>query len=162
MTTRLLILCFLSALIFNRCNCYKEIDCFDRQIYPAFVGFPVAEVDTVIIRKFKAASNYQVLLDTFRITYSNYYRVSGDTIRIYPYPQEGIRAGFDWQIFVPAINKTVQIAAIVGNKNTIRCGARAVGSACSCANDLFSLDQDNQRMVFHLGEFDQPYVYMRR
>lgn len=163
MTNRIIILTFLLALIFNGCLCTKEFDCSDVPIQPAFIDFQLAEIDTLIIRKFKPNDNFQILVDTAIVTYNDLYRTSNDTTKIIHYQlDEGIKAGFDWQLFIPALNKTVFVSNIMGNKKSGSCGYRAVGSACMCNNDLFSAKQDNQVITFQDTNKELPFIYIRK
>lgn len=110
------------VLIVSGCRCRKEVQCFDNKILPAFVGFQRSEIDTLVVRKFQASSNFQTRLDTFMVVQSDAYRTTNDTTKIMYYSLEnGIVTGFDWQIFIPALNRTIIISEIVSNKKTIEC-----------------------------------------
>lgn len=163
MKPNILLLILLLTLIFNACNCTKEYDCDDYPIQPAFIGFTLAEIDTLVFRRFKEKDNFRTLIDTVIVTKNNQYQTSNDTTKIVHYElDKGIKVGFDWQLFIPAINKTVMITDIISNKKEGKCGFRAVGEACSCTNDLFSAKQDNQVITFRDIFFERPFFYIRR
>jgi len=164
MTIRILIAVLFSALIFNGCKCTKEYECGDPPIYPAFIGFSAADIDTFVVRKYQPNTNYQNLVDTFVIKYSDYYRTSNDTTKVILYLKgdQGIKPGFDWQVFIPAVQKTVFVSDIRGNKKTTECGALAAPSNCGCANDLFSAKQDNQIITFTDTDRQPPFIYIRK
>ena len=161
MTNSMLITFGLMLLIVGGCRCRKEVQCFDKKIQPAFVGFQPSEIDTLIIRKFQASDNFQKRLDSFTIFQGDAYRTAGDTTKIVYYPLEnGIVTGFDWQIFIPALNRTILISEILSNKKTIECGTLA--RDCGCANDLLSAKVNDQPIPFPKSDFETPFIYIRK
>jgi len=162
MTIRILIAVLFSTLIFNGCNCTKEVDCADQPIFPAFIGFAPSEIDTFVVRKYQQNTNYQSLVDTFLIKSSDGYITSNDTTKVLFQVQnnQGLKPGFDWQVVIPALQKTVFVSDIKGNKKTSECGAQA--KDCGCSNDLFSAKQDNQTITFTYTDWQPPFIYIRR
>jgi hypothetical protein len=147
-------------------SCTKEYDCVDTQISPAFVGYSSSDIDTFVIRKFKISDNFQTLLDTSVITrsLSGHYETSNDTtivsISISPNP---IKADFDWQLYIPAKNKTVLISNIVSEK---RKGKRGFGifsmdPGSDCINNIFSAKIDNQHINFRNAEVERPVIFIK-
>ena len=91
--------------VFAFVSCTKEYDCTDLQIQPAFIAFAPSDIDTFVLRKFKPVDNFQHLIDTFIVTYgyNANYQVSNDTTTVFVTDGvNGIKAGCDWQIFIPA------------------------------------------------------------
>lgn len=161
MRNNILITFGLILLIVSGCRCRKEVQCFDNKIQPAFVGFQPSEIDTLIIRKFQASNNFQKRLDSFTIVQSDAYRTAGDTTKIVYYPLEnGIVTGFDWQIFIPALNRTILITEIVTNKKVMECGTLA--RDCGCANDLLSTKVNNQTITFPANGLETPFIYIQK
>jgi hypothetical protein len=125
MKINIIIPAFLLPFVFASCT--KEYDCTDLQIQPAFINFSPSDIDTFVLRKFKPSDNYQNLIDTFIVKYGFYvsYQTSNDTTTVIVTDgKNGIKAGFDWQIFIPAKNKTIFVSDIVSEKKT---GKRGYG-----------------------------------
>lgn len=153
-TKQSLLIITLLTVLFASCGREREIDCGDPKIKTAFIAYASSDIDTFIIRKFKAADNYQTLLDTFRVTYgwSGVYAASNDTTTVsINDDKHDIKAGFDWQVFIPATNKTVFISDIVSDKKTGKCrpGIGIFGKRdCSCYNRVYSAKINNQGINF--------------
>jgi len=155
---------FLSFII---AGCTQEFECADPQIQPAFIGFSSPDIDTFVIRKFKANGNYQTLLDTsmFIYGYSGPYYTSNDTTSVWVSNEEnGIKAGFDWQIFIPAKNKTVFISDINSEKTTGTCRTGIFSMdkfGCHCRNKVFSAKENNQVIHFSNSDTGRIVIYIR-
>ena len=153
-------------LVFVFASCTKEYDCTDLQIQPAFIAFSPTDLDTFVLRKYKPADNYQNLIDTFIVNYgyNANFQVSNDTTKVFITDgKNGIKAGFDWQIFIPARNKTVFISEIMSEKKT---GKRGYGifsldPAPGCTNEIFSVKMDNQVISFSNSGFTGYYLFIR-
>jgi hypothetical protein len=137
--------------------CTKEYNCSDLPIQPAFIGFAPSDIDTFILRKFKANNNYQNLIDTFIIKSGDYsqYRTSNDTTTVFISDASnsgelGIKVGYDWQIFIPSINKTVFVSAIQSEKKTgkVSSGIFNLDKTGVCTNSIFSAKMNNQIINF--------------
>lgn len=144
----------LATVLFASCGKEQEVDCSDPQIRTTFINYARPDIDTFILRKFKAADNYQTLVDTFKVTegWSGVYSVSTDTTTVFIADGvHGLRAGFDWQIFIPAANKTVFISGIVSEKKTGTCRSGIFSmdkQGCGCANRVFAASNNNQPINF--------------
>ena len=165
MTMKVLIFLFLSILLLWGCT--KEYDCSDQQIQPAFIGFLPSDIDTFILRKFKANDNYQNLIDTFKVTYgyTGQYFTSNDTTSVFATDSKnGIKTGFDWTLFIPAKSKTIYISDIVSEKKTGKCGYGIFSMdkfGCTCTNSIFSAKQDNQVVTFSNSDTSRYFVFIR-
>lgn len=154
----------LASLLFASCKGEYEINCGDPPIATTFINFNRTDIDTFIIRKFKAGDNYQTLLDTFKVTegYPAFYNTLNDTTRVsIGDGTHGIRLGFDWQIFIPATNKTVLVSDFVSEKRTGKCrpGIGIFGKRdCSCYNRVYSAKMNNQLINFLDTNFYQVYI----
>lgn len=135
-------------------SCTREFDCYDSEIPAAFIGFAPADIDTIIIRKYKQHDNFQQLMDTVLVSRNSngYYYTSNDTTGVQVTDgKSGIRAGFDWIIYIPATNRTVLITDIVSEKKTGSCGSGIFSmdkGGCVCSNDVFSAKRDGQPVQF--------------
>lgn len=164
MKIKVLITVFSLVIVFVSCT--KEYDCTDLQIQPAFINFSPSDIDTFVLRKFKPSDNYQNLIDTFIVEYGYYghYQTSNDTTTVFVTDgKNGIKAGFDWQIFIPAKNKTVLVSDIISEKKT---GKRVYGifsldPAPGCTNDIFSVKMDNQIINFSNSDTARHYLFIR-
>lgn len=164
MSIKIMIIVFSLVIVFVSCT--KEYDCTDLQIQPAFINFSPSDIDTFVLRKFKSSDNYQNLIDTFIVKYGYYgnYQTSNDTTTVFVTDgKNGIKAGFDWQIFIPAKNKTVLVSDIISEKKT---GKRGYGifsldPAPGCTNDIFSVKMDNQVINFSNPDTAGHYLFIR-
>jgi len=139
-----------SVLLFLIYGCTHRINCSDLGIVPAFISFDSTDIDTLILEKYKLNDNYQSLIDTFKIirNVSAIYQTSNDTTLIYnqPYGENQIKAGYDWKILIPSLNRTILISDITGKNNTEKCGD--LNAKCFCYNTVYSLKQDGQVINF--------------
>lgn len=147
--------------------CTKEFDCADPQIQPSFIAFSIPDIDTFILRKYKINDNYQTLLDTFKVVYgyTGHYYTTNDTTSVFVIDGEnGIKVGFDWQIFIPAKNKIIYVSDILSEKKTGKCN-RGIFSldpfGCTCINRVFSLKKDNQLISFPNSDTAINTIYIR-
>lgn len=138
---------FISILIISLTSCSRSIECMDPPIYLSFISLPQNALDTFVIRKFTRNDNFQNLLDTLQVTSRiGYIANHGDTLDVnlgspYHYP----KPGFDWQIFIPAINRTVTITDINKRDKTGKCSPFQIG--CGCDDEILSLKVNNQTGV---------------
>ena len=109
----------LVVFFFYGCECF----CSNNTINPAFIGFSKSQIDTVIIKRFTPNQNYANLIDSVIIVALSpdtnccsafYYSVQGDTTIIFANADTiaPIRAGYDWQIYIPATRSTINISDI--------------------------------------------------
>ena len=141
-------------------SCTKKVDCTDPPIEISFISFSLNELNLLILRKFTADNNFQNLIDTLRVNSGNAsIIIRGDTTHISLYdPNNSLKPGFDWQLFIPAVNRTVAITNIIKNNKTGKCGALA--RECFCYNVISSLKVDNQNGV--LQTYPGHVLFIRR
>ncbi len=127
----------------------------DAYVHPAFIGFMPSDIDTFILRAYKPNDNFQHLVDTILVIdkYASIYTTGNDTTVVYVNsrnPADWIRPGFDWQLYIPAKNKTIQISSItttqVENRGRV------------CYNPINSFSIDGQAIVPKLMHTDQFYT----
>ena len=108
-------------------------------INPAFVGFSPGDINTFILRAYKPNENYLHLLDTIIVQNVDptIYTTSNDTTIVYINANidQLVVPGFDWQIYIPAKNRTVMISNIVSNPTE---------GGHQCRNPINSFMQDGQ------------------
>jgi hypothetical protein len=133
---------FLSIAVLFLIGCSSP--CYRGQINSAFIGFSAADIDTFILRQYKPNDNYLHLIDTSIIvnTGSIYYSTSNDTTTVFVNSSnlnDYITAGYDWELYIPAKNKTVLFSNIVDEINS--------GYKGACLNPVKSFVQDGQFTV---------------
>ena len=132
-------------------SCTKSYNCADPVIRIGFIGFKQSDLDTLIVRQFKANTNFQTLIDTNLVMYqyNAMFTVSNDTITMFSQnPQSQIRNGYDWLVYIPAKNRTVAISNIVGDHKTggRNWGIFSLDPGPPCINDLFTAKVDSQQI----------------
>lgn len=158
---------FLALLLSVISSCTREFDCDDPQLVPTFIGFTPSDIDTLIVRKYRANDNFQTLVDSFRIVYgyNGLYQSSNDTTSVYVNDgKNGIKTGFDWILFIPAKNRIVTITDIVSEKKTGSCGSGIFSMdkfGCTCMNDVFSAKRDNLPIQFSNTDRFGTSVFIR-
>ena len=144
------IILLLAALLFCSCCKTKDANCTDPILQPVFVGYSVTDIDTFIVRMYKANDGFKTLLDTFKISkcsgsdsnvcYSLYPLLS-DTISVFiaagyvpasnnPNLYCEIRKGYDWSIYIPSVDHSDSISDITTVQTTTSyedcfCGCKA-------------------------------------
>jgi hypothetical protein len=137
-------------------SCGRTVDCTDPPISLSFISFSPNALSNIIIRKFNKGSNFQSLVDTIQITAANAGIINrGDTSLLNLYdPDQYPKPGFDWQIFIPAINRTIMITDIEKRDKTGKCATMQMPVNCGCYNEILNLKVDNQA-----GEWVSQPVY---
>lgn len=123
--------------------------CSDHYLTPAFIGYSVSELDTLIIRRFKKDGNFFPVIDTAIITNNHYvasYNTSNDTtivnVNVISGVYNYVSPDHDWQIYIPSRNQTISISNIVSPQNDMSCFGD-----CWCANPINSFLQNGQLTV---------------
>jgi hypothetical protein len=154
------LLLFASIVLFYGCTTQQP--CFNSPVQPAFIGFSANETYTFILRRFGVNSNFNLAIDSFKIyeNYYNKYQVTNDTTTVFvqagvdsiPLFTGQIQVGYDWQIYIPSVNKTVSISNITDVKKTIKCNSgfpladdKAV---CKCENPIVSMSINGLNYTF--------------
>lgn len=130
------------------CGSY-EVQCENSQLIPYFKSFQPSEIDTFIIRRFTANTNFSQRIDSSVVVFgrSGYYTNQHDTTIVRPDYAGRIIVGYDWQIYIPARNKTVNITDIKSEQRSQTCNKGIFSMdkvGCACYNSVFSFRQDNQ------------------
>ncbi len=132
-------------LMFVVYGCSRDVPCSDTSIEVGFIGFSKNDFDTVVLRKYEANSNYQHLVDTsFFINDSSTVYQSNHTILLNTgYQPYGIKAGNDWQIYLPKKQRLIPISNIKTEQNSIKCHFTITKSQCYCINQIYSVQLNN-------------------
>lgn len=131
--------------------CTREYDCVDPQIPFTFVRFAPSDIDTLVFKRYKEKDSYRQLLDSFLVVYGRQtqYLSTNDSTTIWVTDgKNGIKAGFDWIIDIPARNRQVAVSGIESERKRGRrnYGIFSLDPAPDCTNRVFSLMVDNNRI----------------
>jgi hypothetical protein len=144
----IIIIAFTMLIFFSSCN--RTIPCSNVPISPAFVGFNITDIDTLIIREYRKDDNFQHLYDTALITNDPHvarYTTSHDTtivvLNVISGEDKYILPNSDWQIYIPAKDTTISISNISSPQITYSC----FGDDCGCANPIDSFRQNGQLTI---------------
>jgi hypothetical protein len=133
----LLLIIFIITLL----SCSREIECQDPPINLSFIAIPQTALDTIVLRKFTKDDLFRNLVDSLKV--KTYITNRGDTsIVSLGDPFYYVTPGFDWQIFLPAINRTVALTEINKRDKTGKCAAMTTD--CFCDDEILGLKVDNQ------------------
>jgi hypothetical protein len=146
---RLMNLLLLSLVLFVGC----KLPCNKGFISPAFVGFSPADIDTFILRAYRPNDNYLHLIDTIIVQHAGttIYTTSNDTtfVDINTNINQQIVPDFDWQIYIPAKNRTVLISNIVSEH---------IEGGHLCNNPINSFLQDGQLIIPNYVKTNEFYT----
>jgi hypothetical protein len=142
----------LIAVITLLISCSYEVTCEDTSITPVFIKYQPSDIDTLVIRKYTLNSNFSNQTDSIIIEsgYSGYYITHNDTTIVQLFSERlKIESGFDWQIYIPAKNKTINISEINSPKTTAKCSSDFFSEVgCGCFNPIISCKLNNQFFTF--------------
>jgi len=129
--------------------------CLNNTITPVFIGFSQADIDTIVLRAFKPNDNYLHLIDTVVIVNkgASIYTIKNDTTIVFvnsSNPNDWINPDFNWQVYLPAKNKTTSISNIRATQTE--------GSGRSCLNPINSFEQDGQSITAFLTQSGYDYT----
>ena len=130
------LLCFISCS--RTCPCQPAFAPFQ------IVSFSPAESDTVIVRRFIKGTNFQTLNDSALIdsTNSSYTQRGVDTLELGAVDTTGhIASGFDYEIYIPAVNKLTKITDVTEQYEEGPCGR--------CTDFIKSYIKDGQAYTSH-------------
>lgn len=131
-------------------SCRKKISCNDAEIFLGFVNVASSDIDTVVLKKYSANSNFRNPLDSIEIIPNTnaeiIIRPTGDTAVLRLFDQElGIKVGFDWQVDIPKIGKSYTISNIQQTDNEIKCGT--FNTDCFCNDIVTAISLNNQNAI---------------
>ena len=148
-------------------SCNSEYNCSNNTLKLTFIGYSKADVDTLIVKKYAANTNFQELQDSMVITRdTSGIAQSNDTISFgVNAPNNIIQFGSDWQVSIPSTNKTISISNIVSPQQQGKCSTGYFDKvACVCYNSIQSLVQDGQTISYPARDtsFNGYLVYIHR
>ena len=141
-----ILIAIVSIIILTSCN--RTITCSNQFITPAFIGFNLSDLDSIIVRQYKKDGSFLQLIDSTLIksdttflkstssndtTFVLLNQISGQEKYIFP--------DHDWQIYIPAKNMTFSISNIISPQTEYSC------FKCSCWNPINSFIQNTQTFI---------------
>ena len=148
---RIVPLTFIILFLFTSCS--TNVPCPNQFITPAFIGFTLTDLDTVIVRKYQKNDNFSYLLDTsIVISDTNFLKSlsSNDTtiLLLNGIYLDGkyLFTDHDWQIFIPARNMIVSLSNFDSPQTDKKCTFG--GDLCpTCWNSINSFLQNGQQVT---------------
>lgn len=150
----------MSIIFFSSCK--RTRPCSNAYITPVFVGFAIADLDTIVVREYVKGDNFQHVLDTALIPYDpnvlSSYTSHDSTIvelNFITGEEKYIFPDHDWQIYIPAQNLTISISNIISIQTEVSC------FRCRCENSINSFVQNGQQaipQVKPIKNFGNKYV----
>lgn len=132
-----------------------KVPCDDGNIKIGFIAFSDTATNIVVLRQFKKASDFKILVDTAIITKGDSsYKKYNDTLRIqysfnfkngYTSSRQGLTSEFDYEIYLPALNKAFRIEDIVEEYKSQKKGF--ISDNSSCNNSIKSYTLDGQKII---------------
>jgi hypothetical protein len=149
---------FAFIFIFFFSSCCKQKDCLIGHINEiSLASFTASDIDTIVVRRFTKASNFNNLLDTINLTYSNSNSYpNGDTTTIYVSDTSlAMKANYDYEIYIPATNTVAGISNIIAPQTQ-----HQVCTVCDCVqgpcfNPVTSFTLNGQIL-------SDDYVYLKK
>ena len=141
-----------------------RVPCDDGNIKLGFLSFSDSAINTLIIRQFKKASNFKTNVDTILIIKGDsVYKKLGDSLIIgysfntkhgYTSSKHGLTSEYDYEVYLPSINKTFKISDIDEEYKMQKKGFASDNS--SCDNYIKTYSINGQKFV---GEFTNLTIY---
>jgi hypothetical protein len=130
--------------------------CSLSHLTPAFIDFSQDDLDTIMVRRYEANGNFNHLLDTLVVTKNEWYiKSSADTTIIETNlltgaegAQSHLVPGYDWEIYIPGVKKSILISHIVFEQTEKR--AFILNDLWGCQSPITSYVQDGQQIMAQL------------
>jgi hypothetical protein len=111
-------------------SCCKKKDCLPGQIREIdFALYTASDIDTIILRRFSKASNFNNLIDSIILnnSNSNFYPHGDTTVMNISDTSFLIKANYDYEIYIPPTNTVERINGITDKKTQ-----HQVCTVCDC------------------------------
>ena len=156
-----IIMLFFAAAAFCACGSYNCGEAEGMRI--STVGLTAVEIDTMILRKFTKGSNFTSRIDTLSINPSNAlfqfpYTTKDTSFMGVLSPDILLKSKYDYEIFIPAVNKLVRITAISEPQQRMKKGLFNTTKEY-CVNAIQSFQQDGQMVTPNTW---QPEIYIHK
>ena len=114
-------------------SCGRSRPCIDAAAILNFVSFADSATDSIILKKFIKDSGFTSLVDAIIITKNNsIYQKSNDTLHIEPPPSGDyvIDIHYDYQVYMPVVNRVFKITDIVQEQTEMNAGISMDKTVC--------------------------------
>jgi len=145
-------------------SCTVRVPCDNANIKLGFVSFSDTATNSFIIRQFKKATNFKTLVDTILITKTNgSYIKSNDSLQVeysfntkdgYTDSKHGLTSKYDYEVYLPVLNRTFQISDIDEEFKMQKKGFTSDNSRCD--NFINAYRVNGQSFT---GEFTNLTIY---
>lgn len=111
-------------------SCCKQKDCLTGHITEiSLASYSPSDIDTIIVRRFIKASNFNTFVDTINLNYSNSgFYPNGDTTAVYISDTSlAMKANYDYEIYIPATNTVTRVSNIIAPQKQ-----HQVCTVCDC------------------------------
>lgn len=133
-------------------GCCRDYTCEQGSFSPMFIGFDSTETDTIIVRRFNTGTAFTNPIDT---TLVKALPCIGDTSCIGATLQDG----FSYEIFIPAVMRTVRVDDIQFINKTVH--DRATLDKPFCRSNVSSYRVDGQVIAPSSQSYGQPFMIYR-
>jgi hypothetical protein len=144
--------------------CTVSVPCDNGNIKLGFVAFSDTATNSVIIRQFKKSSSFEILVDTVLITKTSAsYKKSYDSLQVeysfnkktgYTSSNHGLTSEYDYEVYLPTIDKTFQISDINEEYKMQKKGFTFDNSDCDNFVKAYSVDGKK-----FIGKFRDLTIY---
>lgn len=138
---KLFTFCIIISLTFFSCS----YECSNATVNFSLVSFQPGETDTIIVRKFIKMSKFTSLLDTFSLNqFNSSYSSTNDTLEVRNSfgTDNGLLSKYDYEIYLPSINRLFQISEINEEFQSINQGLSC--NKIGCINSIKSYRMNGQ------------------
>ena len=145
-------------------SCTVSVPCDNGNIKLGFVSFSDTVTNSLVIRQFEKSTNFKILVDTILITMTNgSYKKSNDSLQVeysfntkhgYTSSKHGLSSGYDYEVYLPAIDKTFKISDIDEEYKMQKKGFTFDNSDCD--NFIKAYSVDGKKFI---GKFKNLTIY---
>ncbi len=152
----------LSVFCISLLSCGKDVPCDDETSTLSFISFPDTETDTIILRRFTKATNFNTPIDTFLLNkFNSSYSKYNDTLEIGNSfgGDNGLKSKYDYEIYIPQTNRLFRVNDIVEDFLHTRGGGLFSWDKRGCVNTIKSYRLNGQLIS---GEYNYYRFYIKR
>lgn len=132
-----ILLAYLATSFYSGC---RTCNCVDGEISFHFSGYSTAELQNIVVKKYALGSNFGQRTDSIHFSDAIDYRLEQRSDVIYLNPKDSrlnLRKDGDYQIELPAANRTYRITDIRMRQVRDQCGGKSI-----CINPVESIRID--------------------
>jgi len=144
-------------------SCGKTHQCPKESLFPAYISYADAEVDTLILRRFQPGSNFTQQVDSTVLTSGNcHFSRTSDTITVFASDDKNrFNDAYDWQISNPFDGKTVSISDLKFEIKEQKSGGLFSSDPSACFSPLLSYKR-NAILVTPVQNMGNKYLFIHK